>query len=86
MPPYRLTHNAELTTLIHKIIVCIVACAHELRYHHIKVFQGVGTALLNSGILSRLNTTGSRSQLESKFTIELPARFSRGGNSQSIVN
>ena len=54
MPPYILTHNVELTTLIHKIIVSIVASAHGLRYDHINVFQGVGATPLNSGILSRL--------------------------------
>ena len=54
VPLYILTHNVELTTLIHKIIVSIVASAHELRNDHIKVFQSVGTTLLNSSILSRL--------------------------------
>ena len=57
MPLYILTHNVELTTLIHKIIVSIVASAHELRNDHIKVFQSVGTTLLNSSILSRLGLT-----------------------------
>ena len=45
-------HTIELTTLIHKIIVSIASSAHELRYDQIKVYQGVGTALLKSGILS----------------------------------
>ena len=54
MPPYIPTHNMELATLIHKIIVSNMANAHELIYDQIKVFQGVGTTVLNSGILSRL--------------------------------
>ena len=54
MPPDILTHNVELTILIHKIIVSIVASAHELRVDQIKVFDYVETTLLNSGILSRL--------------------------------
>ena len=54
MPPYILTHIIELTTLIHKIIVSIMARAHELIYDQIKVFHGMGTTLLHSGILSRL--------------------------------
>ena len=60
-----LTHNVELTTLIHKIIVSIVASAHELRLDHINVFQGVGATLLNSGILSRTNSI--KASLEGRF-------------------
>ena len=51
VPPYILTHDVDLTTLIHKIIVSIVASAHELTYDIVpcgvivlmKVFHGVGT-------------------------------------------
>ena len=36
LPPYILKHNVEMTALICKIIVSIVASAHELRYNHTK--------------------------------------------------
>ena len=49
-PPYILAHKVELTILMYKIIVSILASAHELRYHHIKVSQVVGTTLSKSGI------------------------------------
>ena len=52
--PYIPTHTLELTTLIHKIVVSVVASVHELRYDHIKVFKAVGTTLLKSGGLGRL--------------------------------
>ena len=68
VPPYILTHNVELTTLIHKIIVSIVASAHGLRYDHINVFQGVGATLLNSGILSRLGVYQPGHYLDRKST------------------
>ena len=34
-----LNHNEELTNVIHKIIVCITASAHEVRYLYMKVDQ-----------------------------------------------
>ena len=42
MPPDIVTHNVELTTLIHKVIVSIVASARELRDDQITVFDDVG--------------------------------------------
>ena len=48
------THDVEWTTLIHKISAPIVESAHELIYDYIKVFQCVGTTLLRTGILIRL--------------------------------
>ena len=54
VPPYILTHTLELSTLIHKIMVSVVASIHELRYDHVKVFKEVGTPLLKSGRLGRL--------------------------------
>ena len=53
-PTYKLRYNVEFTILIHKIIVSIVARAHELRCEHIKAHQDVGKALLQPCNLSGL--------------------------------
>ena len=50
VPPCILTYKLELTILIHKIVVCIVASAHEWKSYQIKDYQGVGTTLLKHGL------------------------------------
>ena len=49
-----LPHVGEVIILIRKLIIGIVARAHELTCHHIKVHLDVGTTLLKHSILSGL--------------------------------